>query len=172
MKYLVVALASVALLVVGVRCTIVLAQIPDSPEAALQQFYSASPFEVAEVQLADPLILAGRSAVPLLLSEIASQDMPRRGYAVLALGDIGDPAVVARLSEMVNDPTDNARCDALRAIALIDQREASALARELKTDGEQCLSTLKVMILSGFSPDAPFTRRTPLHVFLGDFYDR
>jgi len=46
---------------------------------------------------------AGRSIVPYLLKEIQNKEMPKRGYAILALGKIGDQRALDVLQETLND---------------------------------------------------------------------
>jgi hypothetical protein len=49
------------------------------------------------------LLNAGSSIVPYLLIEIQKKDMPKRGYAILALGKIGDGRAIPILQSILND---------------------------------------------------------------------
>ena len=110
---------AVAFLLVGCR--------PD-PEAALREFYNNKTWECA---LEDPLVRAGRDVVPLVLESIPNREMPRRRYAIAALGDIGDPSAKPALQLILHDPSEenNFRADALEALQKIDPAHASKLAQ-------------------------------------------
>ena len=56
-----------------------------NPDEALKDFYDAG--DRAEDQLMDPLILTGRSVVPLVLKELPNKDMRPRRYAIGFLGN-------------------------------------------------------------------------------------
>lgn len=137
-----------------------------TPDAALKRFYEQSPYSVKEEQLRDPLILQGQSVVPRLLGEVTRKDMPRRSYAILALGDIGDRAALGTLERIVSDPDDGARCDALLAIAFMDRQHGRALARQFAGARDSCLSQTSALVLS----NAALGRRTRLRIWLGDFH--
>jgi len=116
-----------ALLAIFMACT---QGVIPTPEEALKEFYEAD--DVMEEQLMDPLILAGQTVVPLVLKEIRNRDMRRRGYAILALGHIGDRRALNGLRKIARDATENdvSRLCALRAIVLIDRTEGMTLAKE------------------------------------------
>lgn len=51
------------------------------------------------------LLNAGKAIVPYLITEIQKEDMPKRGYAALALGKIGDRRALPVLIRMYENPT-------------------------------------------------------------------
>ena len=104
----------------------------------------------------DPLILGGRKVVAPLIMEIEKKDMARRRYAILALGNIGDAAAIEPLQQIVLDSAEVefVRCDALMAIALIDEDRAQTLAQRLP-NGMACIK------------NAPSVRRSYLAALLG-----
>jgi hypothetical protein len=99
-----------------------------SPEKALRNFYM---YEGAEEALADPLIEAGRSVVPLVIAEVAKKDMPRRRYAIQFLGVAAHKTALPTLERILSDESeeDYYRADALRAILAIDPHRGLELAR-------------------------------------------
>lgn len=104
-----------------------LQRIPDSPQAALDQFYQR---EVAEDQLMDP---------------------KRRRYAVLALGNIGEPAALGVLSGIATNTSekDYIRCDALRSVALIDYSRAQNIIDDvIAKSNPKCMQKLHNEILT------------------------
>ena len=106
-----------------------------SPEAALAEFRSAN---VPECAIARPLVLAGRKVVPLVVAAIEDRQMPRRRYAVAALGSLGDTRAVDPLFAILSNPEekDVFRADALQAINKLDGRQGAKLASEyLDRDG-------------------------------------
>ena len=124
---------------VGLAAAYLYRAIPHSSEKALVMFFNSN---FAEDQLADPLILAGKKVVPRLLEEITKKDMPRRRYAIYALGQIGEPSAIPILESIMNDSSeaDYIRCDALEAIALIDRGRGRLLANQYgKGIGGTCL---------------------------------
>lgn len=110
-----------------------------TPEVALARFVTANPYEVAEDQLMDPLILAGPKVVPLLSKSISNRQMVHRRYAVIALGHIGDQAALPALAKIVIDVTDegDVRCDALQAVGLIKNAAARDLVERVDF-GDAC----------------------------------
>jgi hypothetical protein len=112
-------------------------RIPESPAAALKSFYER---EVAEDQLMDPLILAGSGVIPLLEQDLLDSDMPRRRYAIGAVGNIGDNAALPTLKKIVEDRSevDYIRCDALEAVAMIDRSVAIQIVRDEPSLEPQC----------------------------------
>lgn len=117
-------------------------RIPNSPEAALKSFYES---DVAEDQLMDPLILAGADVIPLLASELLNPDMPRKRYAIGALGNIGDRSalpILERITQAGSEP-EYVRCDALSAIGMIDQAAADQLLRPASDLKHECEAWLE-----------------------------
>lgn len=94
--------------------------IPASPAEAVKSFYER---EVAEDQLMDPLILAGPDVIPLLEQDLLDANVPRRRYAIGAVGNIGDRSALPTLRKILEDRSevDYIRCDALEAMAMIDR---------------------------------------------------
>ncbi len=81
---------------------------------------------------------AGKSIVPYLLREIQNRDMPKRGYAILAFGKIGDKSALKDLQIILNDvsETEVIRGDALRSIWHLDKRLGKQLSEELHGKSE------------------------------------
>ena len=117
------------------------------PNQAVQLFLTA---EVAEDQLMDPLILAGKDAVPLVIKKLRYKDMSRRRYAIGALGNIGDKASIPILIQILEDDTeaDYYRCDALNAIGMIDFELARQRVKKGLDDSVICLSVLGKTLLT------------------------
>jgi len=76
-----------------------------------------------EPLLSEGLVKAGRGIVPYLCVEISNKNMPKRGYAILALGEIGDTRAIQTLKDILENETEpmDVRSDALRAIWHIDR---------------------------------------------------
>jgi hypothetical protein len=115
--------------------------IPESPELALKEFYER---EVAEDQIMDPLIVAGRNVVPLLEKEVTNPNMPNRRYAIGALGNLGSKSALTVLENLAKMKSEVGyiRCDALVAIGMIDQQEGLRVANVVKGEGLECLSDI------------------------------
>lgn len=120
---------------IGIMAFNMYSRIPKNPEVAVKLFYER---EVAEDQLMDPLILAGSGVIPLLERDLLNPDMPRRRYAITALGVIGEKSALPVLSKALRidaDPDDYIQCDVLTAIAMIDHAEGlRAASKVYKTD--------------------------------------
>jgi len=82
------------------------------------------------------LLEAGKAIVPFLLEEIKDPDMPKRGYAILALGKIGDVRALGTLEQILDDKseTDYIRGDSLTSIWHIDRKVGEKLS--IKYHGE------------------------------------
>jgi hypothetical protein len=95
----------------------------------LHEFYTEI---VPEPLIGRQLSGAGKRMVPFLLPEIEKKDMPRRGYAILALGDIGDRRALPTLVTIFEDKSEfnDIRDAALRAIWHIDKRVGEELAKK------------------------------------------
>lgn len=135
---------------------------PGSPEEALEKFHSA---QVAEDQLIDPLILAGKKVVPLLIKEIEDKNMQQRRYAIAALGHLEDPSALPPLENIFKDVSeiDYYRCDALESMALLDLNVGLALAKEHMGSSVSCISQLSSALVAGKLPN----RRTYLQALIG-----
>jgi hypothetical protein len=98
-------------------------------QAILHEFYTEI---VPEPLIGRQLSGAGKRMVPFLLPEIERRDMPRRGYAILALGDIGDGRALPTLITIFEDKSelDDIRDAALRAIWHIDKRVGEELGKK------------------------------------------
>jgi HEAT repeat protein len=107
------------------------AVVMDQKEAqeVLREFYVDT---VPEPFIDRHLLAAGKAIVPQLLIEIQKRDMPRRGYAILALGKIGDTVALPTLVGILQNASesDTIRSDALRAIWRLDQKLGSTLAKK------------------------------------------
>lgn len=134
-------------------------RIPDDPASALKSFYER---DVAEDQLMDPLILAGRDVIPLLERELLNPDMPRRRYAISAIGNIGDKAALPILRKILEDRSevDYIRCDSLEAISMIDRHMAIQFVRSEPSLRSEC----------GDPAGLSATRRNYLEALLGWHY--
>jgi HEAT repeat protein len=113
----------------------------------------------------DPLIVAGKKVVPLLLKEIQDKNMLQRRYGIVALGHLGDLSAIPVLERILKDPSeiDYFRCDALEAIALLDSDEAHVLAKEQASSSVDCINQLAEALVNGKLP----VRRTYLQALVG-----
>lgn len=129
--------AAALVLVVAWLASVMYSRIPPSAAAALESFYRR---DVAEDQLMDPLILAGADVIPLLERDLLNPEMPRRRYAIGALGNIGEPSALPILVRIVQtgSEADYIRCDALSAVARIDRRAADQLIRAAPSLEREC----------------------------------
>jgi hypothetical protein len=150
--------------VLGGGAFYLLRALPNTPEEALHRFHVPSEV-IAEDQIMDPLILAGKTVVPLLLKEIQDKNMPRRRYGIAALGHLGDSSALPALERILKDPSeiDYFRCDALQAIALLDPNAARILAKEQTASSVDCINQLSGALANGTLP----TRRTYLQALVG-----
>jgi len=78
------------------------------------------------------LLRAGKAIVPYLVEEIQKKDMPKRRYAIGALGKIGDRRALPVLVKILGDRSELEyfRSDALRAIWHIDKKQGEELAKK------------------------------------------
>ena len=78
------------------------------------------------------LVRAGKAIVPYLVAEIQKRDMPKRRYAIGALGKIGDRRALPVLVKILGDRSELEyfRSDALRAIWHIDKKQGEELAKK------------------------------------------
>lgn len=101
----------------------------ESSEKSLEKFYKygQDPKDaVAEDMLMDPLILAGKKVVPLVIQEARKKDMSKRGYAIDFLKNGGYKEALPFFKQILEDDYENvfSRSDALKAIYLIDKKVA------------------------------------------------
>jgi hypothetical protein len=99
------------------------------PEAAFEDFTSAS-FR-AEIQLTDPLILAGPRVRPRVHEAIKDRNFRLRRYAIAYLGCAGYAAALPTFEQILADPSerDYFRADSLEAIWLIAPGRGRVLAQ-------------------------------------------
>jgi hypothetical protein len=78
---------------------------------------------VFEPEIDDPLVQAGKAAVPAICEAVENRDMKYRRYAIGALGHIRDRRALPTLERILNSQgeIDYFRGDALRSIYQIDQ---------------------------------------------------
>ena len=101
-----------------------------TPRERLEKFYSEG---FAEPNLVPFLVAGGDEMVPILLNEITDMDMPKRRYAIGALGNLGNIDAVPVLHEIVRNEIeeDYFRCDAIQSIESIDATSYSQLIQEV-----------------------------------------
>ena len=118
-----------------------------SPEEALQRFYATT--DVPEENLMDPLIVAGKSVVPLVLENIRKKEMPRRRYAIAFLGNGAYPEALPILESILKDSTekDIFRGDALQAICQINNPLCSQYAAQYKAESNFLGDVAKQILL-------------------------
>ncbi|MGN6151249.1 MAG: HEAT repeat domain-containing protein [Lysobacteraceae bacterium] len=94
-------------------------------------FYDAS---FHEPEIDDPLIEAGRPMVPAICEAVAHPDMKYRGYAIGALGYIGDRRALPTLVGLIENAgeTVSMRNQALLAIYRIDRALGARYARQYR----------------------------------------
>jgi hypothetical protein len=165
MKILVTFIISMVLLIAIFLMSLYWQRTPYSPENALEIFYS---YNGAEDELMDPLLLAGRKVIPLLIEQIKHQNMPKRRYAILAVGHLGDSSSLPILEKILTDSSENNyfRCDALLAIAMINSKRGYSLAKRYSKETEEkmtCLSKTSQEILTRI----PLEKRTYWEALLG-----
>lgn len=104
-----------------------------SPEQCLDAFYT---FDGTEDMLMDPLILAGRRVIPLVIKSVANQEMPRRRYAILFLGNSGDRQSLPVFKAILENSNDLVYCrgDALESIYMIDRQVGEEFAVKYAKD--------------------------------------
>ena len=105
-----------------------------APEHIINQFYTEK--DLVEDQLIDSLILAGPQMVPLLEREILKKEVPRRLYAISALGHLGNNKSIPILEHILQDKSEIElfRAVALGAIASINLTYAQKIAPEYLND--------------------------------------
>jgi hypothetical protein len=93
------------------------------------------------------LLNAGKGIVPYLIIEIQKKDMPKRGYAILALGKIGDRRALPELTNILKDRSDeiHARSDAIRAIWHIDKKYGEEFARKFYGENHEIDRTIELL---------------------------
>lgn len=106
------------------------------PEAAFRDFASAS--HRAEIQLTDPLVLAGAGVLPLVHEAIKDKNFRLRRYAIGHLGCARYAAALPTHERILADVTerDYFRADALEAVWLISTERGHYLAQPLLSAGD------------------------------------
>jgi hypothetical protein len=118
---LVLLLAGVVIVAIGAT--------PRSPTEAVERFERRSLQGVSELEVTDPLIVAGDSVLPLVVERVRDKSMPRRRYAIGHLGKSQYKPALPLLSQIVLDDSEKDLCrgDALMSLAAISPTDAEAL---------------------------------------------
>jgi hypothetical protein len=113
-------------------------------QVVLNEFYTNKEPEPIVDQ---PLLSAGEAIVPYLMVEIQKKDMPRRGYAILALGKIGDRRALPILRKLFEDRSELVyfRDDALRAIWHIDRKLGEEYATKYVGESKEIDRTIELL---------------------------
>lgn len=101
----------------------------ESANRIFQKFYEdKGPEEMLDRHLLD----AGKDIVPFLVKEIQRKDMPRRSYAILAIGKLEDKRAIPALVSIFEDRTESEqiRGDSLSVILRLDESIGMKLASE------------------------------------------
>lgn len=118
----------------------------DEKEAqeVLHEFYTNKEPEPIVDQ---PLLSAGKAIVPYLMIEIQKKDMTMRGYAILALGKIGDRRALPVLMKILEDRSELVyfRSDALRAIWHIDRKLGEEYANKYTGESREIDRTIELL---------------------------
>lgn len=95
----------------------------------LDAFYRDNTHEEANDRY---LLSAGKLIVPHLAIEVQKKDMPKRLYAVVALGKIGDKRALAVLTKILEDHNEvvDFRAEALCSIWYVDRNLGRELAEK------------------------------------------
>lgn len=101
-----------------------------------------------EPEIDDPLIEAGRPMVPAICEAIAHPDMKYRGYAIGALGYIGDRRALPTLVGLIENAGEMAyfRSNALLAIYRIDRALGARYARQYRHADAPIASTAEAIL--------------------------
>ena len=118
--------------------------------------------DCAEDQIIHPLIVCGKKIVPLLIDEINDKNMNKRGYAILALGHIGDSSALPALKQILYDQNEKyfIRYGAIRAIAMIDTDYAKNIARNIGVKEHQVISVFCQKLLKDEVPAFMLEKKT------------
>ena len=93
------------------------------------------------------LVKAGKPIVPYLIVEIQKKDMPRRRYAIGALGKIGDKRALPLLIKILEDRSEliHFRADALESIWHIDRQLGEEYARRYQGESKEIKRTIELL---------------------------
>ena len=118
------------------------------PQEALADFYAGD--GRAEDMVMDPLILNGKTVVPLVMEAVANKQMEKRRYAICFLGNGKYEESLPLLERIVEDSSDiyYFRADALEAIAAISPPRAKEIA-SAHVKGERLLGEVATEIAQG-----------------------
>lgn len=124
----------------------------------------------AEGQIVNPLIACGEKILPLLIEEIQDRDMINRGYAILALGHIGEPLSLNFLKKIIYDETEDiyTRVGAFRAVVMISGEYAKEIARDFIDTDTGFLADFCNRFLNGSLPQGFIEKRS----FIGALRDQ
>jgi HEAT repeat protein len=130
-------------LICGLNCSSEQISEKDA-EAIMKEFYSA---QVPEPIIKAPLVSAGRKIVPYFSKEVLNRKMQKRGYAILALGEIGDRRALDSLKKVLDDQSEEKdfRECALRAIWHIDRKLGEEYARRYEGKNKDMDRTIKLL---------------------------
>lgn len=105
------------------------------PEEAFEKFLSAN--DLPEDALMDPLILAGKPVVPIVLDALGDKKLKRRRYAIGFLGNGGYKEALPMLQRIAADESEEKwiREDALESIYLIDEKLGLKLVTKYQSSG-------------------------------------
>ncbi len=123
-----------------------------------------------------------KAAVPALIEELGAQQSMKRFQAIQSLESIGDASAVDALIEMANDPTENNRLAALKAVELLVRepdrnRQLIPMARRIAENSEDPhVSSLALAILidqgvEEFVPEVIHRLTSPDAVFKSSMQD-
>ncbi len=105
-----------------------------TPQQSLEEFYT---YGGAEDELMDPLILAGRNIVPLVIEKVKDKKMPRRMYAIGFLGNGRYDEALPVLESILPDETDIMRGSALVSIFQIDENLGRKYAQKFSSQDNE-----------------------------------
>lgn len=93
------------------------------------------------------LLNAGKAIVPYLIIEIQKRDMHKRGYAILALGKIGDRRALPVLIKILEDRSESYGFHeaTLRAIWHIDRKLGEEFARKHEGEHKEVDRTIQLL---------------------------
>ena len=93
------------------------------------------------------LLSAGKKIVPYLMIEIKNSDMPKRRYAIGAIGKIGDKQAIPVLVNIFEDKTELVyiRADAIEAIWHIDRTIGEEYAKKHKGENKEIDRTIELL---------------------------
>jgi hypothetical protein len=102
-----------------------------SPERVLEEFYN---YHEPDSESLDPLILAGKKVVPLIIEKIQDRNMQRRRVAIDFLGNGSYKQALPVLEKIMKDETEENRFRAAALISVfkIDKNYGRQFAQQYK----------------------------------------